>query len=272
MHTLIETLLAPLNRRAWILAISVSFGLVAPAYSQTQGHLSAPGASIAFNQASPLARALLADVLELDDGHQLAFLRIELEPGWKTYWKLPGRFGIAPQLRWAGSPNPNDLIAAFPAPVLFEEADGLSLGYTSTTVWPIIYNLEDAAGALFGDLELSLGLCETLCIPFFGIVPLKPDAIGAVPMAEIQALRSLLPVQSSPQQLELDQAGPDSTWVLEGEGGRHHIVSGAAGQTLTPSSAMERWQFQGAPVRAWEIQAGIKVVEHQLNPLPRPVR
>ena len=38
-----------------------------------------------------------------------AGLQIELEPGWKTYWRSPGSSGLPPQFSFSGSTN----VAAF---------------------------------------------------------------------------------------------------------------------------------------------------------------
>jgi len=37
-----------------------------------------------------------------DDGFYMAAVQVDLEPGWKTYWRSPGDTGIAPTIGSAG--------------------------------------------------------------------------------------------------------------------------------------------------------------------------
>ncbi len=123
------------------------------------------GATVSLVDAPVMAAALLGDRLSLGQHQHLAFLSIELDEGWKTYWRLPGRFGLAPQLDWAGSTNLADAQVLFPAPVLFEEADGRSIGYSSPVHWPIIVTSQDADEPVLARLDFDFGLCEVLCLP-----------------------------------------------------------------------------------------------------------
>jgi DsbC/DsbD-like thiol-disulfide interchange protein len=63
---------------------------------------------------------LLTDDRASADGHLRAVLRVDLQPGWKTYWMDPGDAGVPPQIDPGKSQNitarpfssllPNDLM------------------------------------------------------------------------------------------------------------------------------------------------------------------
>ena len=37
---------------------------------------------------------------EREQNRILALLTVELQPGWKTYWRSPGEGGVAPKITW----------------------------------------------------------------------------------------------------------------------------------------------------------------------------
>ena len=55
------------------------------------------------------------------DGFWQAGILIELEPEWKTYWRVPGDAGIPPQFDWAGSVNMETIDVSFPTPSRFQD-------------------------------------------------------------------------------------------------------------------------------------------------------
>lgn len=140
-----------------------TIAMLGAAHSSSSSQLA--GATISLHAAPPIGRALLQESLRLEDDDALLFLSIELEDGWKTYWRIPGRFGLSPRFDWSQSANLSDVQVHFPHPVLFTEADGLSIGYDEPTLWPIVVRKHDTAQPFILQLRLDLGLCETLCLP-----------------------------------------------------------------------------------------------------------
>ncbi|MGB3141534.1 MAG: protein-disulfide reductase DsbD domain-containing protein, partial [Aestuariivirga sp.] len=61
----------------------------------------------------------------------------ELEPEWKTYWRMPGDSGIPPQFDWAGSQNSAAIEVGFPVPRRFNDEGGETIGYHDRVVFPV---------------------------------------------------------------------------------------------------------------------------------------
>lgn len=159
------------------------------------------GAQISLLSAPVMASVLLGDALTLQPDERLAFVSIVLDDGWKTYWRLPGRFGFAPLLDWSGSENVASVETIFPMPNLFDEGDGTSIGYSGEVLWPVRVQTVDAKEPIFLDLAVELGLCEELCIPVSADLGalLSPSAGEAASLSAILALAGSLP--TSPERL-----------------------------------------------------------------------
>jgi DsbC/DsbD-like thiol-disulfide interchange protein len=99
------------------------------------------------------------------DGKRLAGVQIRLDPGWKTYWRMPGDSGIPPEFDWSGSRNLKSAQVLWPAPRRFEDAGGTGLGYADEVIFPILIEPENPGEPIALRLDLHYGTCETLCIP-----------------------------------------------------------------------------------------------------------
>ena len=121
---------------------------VAPALAQTLG-----------------ASVRLLDGGQRDDGTYLAGLEIDLEPGWKTYWRMPGLGGLPPDLDWSGSANVASARLLWPAPQRLEDPYGDAIGYKARVVLPVEIVPQDRAAPV--DLAVTglIGVCERVCVP-----------------------------------------------------------------------------------------------------------
>lgn len=99
------------------------------------------------------------------DGKRITGIRIEMERGWKTYWRSPGDSGIPPEFDWTGSENLADVRVAWPAPVAFDTAGSRTFGYKDRVVIPLALTPEDPSKPIRVQLALFYGLCEEICIP-----------------------------------------------------------------------------------------------------------
>ncbi|MDP1699591.1 MAG: protein-disulfide reductase DsbD family protein [Aestuariivirga sp.] len=94
-----------------------------------------------------------------------AGILVELEPEWKTYWRMPGDSGIPPQFDWAGSENCAAIEVGFPVPRRFNDAAGETIGYHNRVVFPVFVRPEklDATASL--QLDMFFAVCKDVCIP-----------------------------------------------------------------------------------------------------------
>ncbi|HHQ6601744.1 TPA: protein-disulfide reductase DsbD family protein [Serratia fonticola] len=100
---------------------------------------------------------LRADTSNGDETRVL--LAVELEKGWKTYWRSPGEGGIAPAITWQGKPPPATWF--WPTPQRFDVAGISTQGYQQRVTLPIVFK-----GAVPQQLEgrLTLSTCSNVCI------------------------------------------------------------------------------------------------------------
>lgn len=108
------------------------------------------------------ARLFQAETL---DGVWNAGLAIDLDDGWKTYWRMPGESGVPPQFDWSGSKNLKAVTIGWPAPRRYSDAAGETIGYKNEVVFPL--RIEPQHRGLPVELELRLfyAVCKDVCIP-----------------------------------------------------------------------------------------------------------
>ena len=99
------------------------------------------------------------------DGTRIAALRIQLQPGWHTYWRIPGEAGIAPRLDWSRSQNVAAIQPIWPRPQVFDQNGMESFGYENELLLPIAITPRnpDRPMAVMGDL--TIGVCRDTCVP-----------------------------------------------------------------------------------------------------------
>lgn len=99
------------------------------------------------------------------DGGRIAALRVELAPGWKTYWRQPGEAGIPPTFDWSGSENLDGISIAWPSPIVFDTYGMQTIGYHERMVLPLKVTPRDPARPVRLSLALFYGVCEEICVP-----------------------------------------------------------------------------------------------------------
>jgi len=175
-----------------------------------------------------------------------AGIEIRLDPHWKTYWRYPGDSGVPPVASFEQSQNVRAVAMSWPAPRRFSDgADGFSVGYKSSLVFPLTVTLEDPAAPATLELALDFAVCEALCIPAHARLSLDlapaPDPSAAQRIAAARAkvpeetplaaagapaiLSARLDTAASPPQLvvearvatpkaDLFVEGPNENWAL----------------------------------------------------------
>ena len=92
-------------------------------------------------------------------------MRLELTPGWHTYWRVPGEAGIAPQFDWSQSQNVASVTPVWPRPDVIDQNGYVSFGFENEMILPLQVTPRDAARpvALMGDI--AIGVCRDTCVP-----------------------------------------------------------------------------------------------------------
>src|SRR3954462_2841965 len=99
-------------------------------------------------------------------GVLLGGIAIQLEPGWKTYWRNPGDSGVRPRFDFSKSDNVEAVTVLWPAPMKFDDgAGGFSLGYKKQVVLPLRIVAKNNDRPLTLRAQISYAVCEKICIP-----------------------------------------------------------------------------------------------------------
>ena len=96
----------------------------------------------------------------------LGGIAVQLDPGWKTYWRTSGDSGVPPRFDFSKSENIEAVTVLWPAPTKFDDgAGGFSLGYHDQVVLPlrIVPKSNDKPVTLRASINYAV--CEKLCIP-----------------------------------------------------------------------------------------------------------
>lgn len=99
-------------------------------------------------------------------GVLLGGIAIQLQDGWKTYWRMPGDSGVPPRFDFSRSDNVEAVTVLWPAPMKFDDgAGGFSLGYKKQVVLPLRIVAKNNDKPVTLRLNLSYAVCDKLCIP-----------------------------------------------------------------------------------------------------------
>ena len=96
----------------------------------------------------------------------LGGIAVQLEPGWKTYWRTSGDSGVPPRFDFSKSDNIEAVTVLWPAPMKFDDgAGGTSLGYHDQVVLPLRIVAKNADKPVTLRADISYAVCEKICIP-----------------------------------------------------------------------------------------------------------
>lgn len=200
-----------------------------------------------------------------------AGLEIEMEAGYKTYWRHPGDSGIPAEFDWTGSRNVASVAIEWPAPGRFEDPFGAYYGYLDHVVLPLKVVPEDPSAPVTLSLSLFYGVCKEICIPATAEVSLTLPAEPTGANAAIARARAAVPVaqpmgeQPGPLAvLGVERAGPDALAVR---------VRAPEGATLLAEGPDDGWFLAPA---ASQDDRGVFAVEIAHRPAdaagPIPIR
>lgn len=93
-------------------------------------------------------------------------VEIQLQPGWKTYWRTPGDSGIPPRFDFSKSTNVESVTPLYPAPRAFDDgAGGMSYGYSKSVTFPLRIVPKNASEPVQLRASINYAVCEKLCLP-----------------------------------------------------------------------------------------------------------
>ena len=126
-----------------------------------------------------------------------AGIEIKLQPGWKTYWRYPGDSGVPPRFDFSGSENLKSAKVLYPAPHLFADESGNSLGYKDAVIFPLLISPLLPGKPVTLRLKLDYAVCEKLCIPAEGRAELTLQAGASSQDAALAEAEARVPMPVS---------------------------------------------------------------------------
>jgi DsbC/DsbD-like thiol-disulfide interchange protein len=128
-----------------------------------------------------------------------AALEVDLNPGWKTYWRDPGDAGIPLQVDFSKSANARLVDVLYPAPKRFDDGVSVWSGYDFPIAFGIKLERPDIAKPVSLNGTVFLGVCEKICVPVqleFNVE--AQDSAKPTIQSEVVALRMVqLPMHPS---------------------------------------------------------------------------
>lgn len=149
-------------------------------------------------------------------------VEIQLEPGWHTYWQVPGDAGVPPRFDFSRSGNVEKVSVKYPLPERYMDGGSVSVIYRDKVVFPLEIEAIDPRKPVELSVDLFYGACSEVCIPVqseiaTAIAPdSKPDPLARIAIAEFQRKLpgpprpdfSILSAKSDGEQLIIETAHP----------------------------------------------------------------
>src|SRR5438445_13515001 len=171
----------------------------------------------------------------------LGGVAIQLQPGWKTYWRTPGDSGVPPRFDFSNSDNVDGVPVLWPAPKKFDDgAGGTALGYKQEVVLPLRIVAKNADKPVTLRANISYAVCDKLCIPVEAHAEL---AFASVASTEDGALSDAL--NAVPKPANVGDPNPLTIRDVKREGKNNVLVD------VTAPEAEEVSLFVEGPTPDW---------------------
>ena len=144
-----------------------------------------------------------------------AGLRLQMAPGWHTYWQNPGDAGLASSLTVALPNGGTASNLTWPAPQRLTEGTLTAFGYTGDLVLP--FSITPGPGPLRMQAHASWLVCRDICVPEETdlALDLPPGTPAVSPQASLLAAASAAVPQPTGLAAAID---PDGALTLSGSG------------------------------------------------------
>src|SRR3984957_2869230 len=197
----------------------------------------------------------------------LGGVAVQLDPGWKTYWRTSGDSGVPPRFDFSKSDNVEAVTVLWPAPTKFDDgAGGHSLGYHNQIVLPLRIVAKNADKPVTLRADINYAVCEKICIPVEANAEL---AFASVASTEDSALFAAL--DSVPKPARIGDPNPLTIRDVKREGKSTVLVD-----VVAPDSK-EVGLFVEGPTPDWGLPIpnllehsppGVKRFAFELDGLP----
>jgi len=182
----------------------------------------------------------------------LGGIAIQLQAGWKTYWRTPGDSGVPPRFDFSKSENIEAVTVLWPAPMKFDDgAGGHSLGYHDQVVLPLRIVAKNTDKPVTLRAAVNYAVCDKLCVPVEADVEL---AFTSVASTEDSALFAAL--DTVPKPANVGDPNPLTIRDVKREGKSAVLVD-----VVAPSEAGNISLFVEGPTPEWALPVP-KLLEH----------
>ncbi|MDX2142024.1 MAG: protein-disulfide reductase DsbD family protein [Rhodospirillaceae bacterium] len=168
-----------------------------------------------------------------------AALKLELDPGWHTYWRNSGDSGLAGSITWTLPEGVSAGEIAWPTPERVPYGPLMNFGYSDKVILPVPLTVAPGATAprtLSLEAKAMWLVCADICIPDEGgfAITLNVDAAGtaSIDAAEIEGALAALP-QPAPWPVALSKANGTV------------VVTAGPGVAIADSSTVTYFPYDG---------------------------
>jgi DsbC/DsbD-like thiol-disulfide interchange protein len=163
---------------------------------------SSPAIEARAQDASPWQRGMHSAVRLLAGSRSgsvlLGGIAVQLDPGWKTYWRTSGDSGVPPRFDFSKSDNIEAVTVLWPAPKKFDDGGGgNSLGYHNQVVLPLRIVPKNTDKPVTLRADISYAVCEKLCIPVEASTELTFASVASTEDSILSAALDTVPKPAS---------------------------------------------------------------------------
>ena len=135
------------------------------------------------------------------DGAWQAGIHVTLQPGWKTYWRVPGESGVPPQFDWSASGNVAGVSVDMPVPLRFSDGNGDGIGYKTEVIFPVTVSPANPEQPVRLDLKMFYAVCNDICVPVQAELGLElsADSVSAADRFRLKLAANDLPKPAAGQ-------------------------------------------------------------------------
>ena len=162
---------------------------------------------------SPVQAALISDTSEIAPGSQFKLaVKLDIEPGWHTYYKIPGDSGMPTSIEWVLPPGFTASPLIWEKPTKFVEAGLVTYGYHDSSMLAAkIQAPQNIKGDLVFKAKVKWLACKEMCLPGKTELTLTVPASKVSKPSQVSLLFDGLGegFDGDPSKLALESPGPN---------------------------------------------------------------